>query len=323
MLLGQDLVVGAISLPIDVNVGVCDFGFNFENNAANTYRQTMVNMYGVNVQTCYRALRITDCIQVNAYGSSFENSSIGVLYDYSRTTGTNSSSCNLTNCYFERNGKHVKVTQHGTAISRGISISGCFFESVSTTYISTDAFEDAGSGDYKVDLDGELNSIEACAWSTAPAVADIIVQTGATNNYLGPQNRLAASLTIVDNGTATVNNITPIGASSAATIGGIFRHSVNLRLENAVQLEGLNNAGSAWKDLIQINASDVVTVGAVDVTAQIFASAQPTWFDGATSEFLTTSDGGSGGVASAGAGNKYVELNINGTVYKVLHDGAV
>jgi hypothetical protein len=30
-----------------------------------------------------------------------------------------------------------------------------------------------------------------------------------------------------------------------------------------------------------------------------------------------------GGAGSAGVGNQYVELNINGTVYKILHDGTV
>ena len=38
---------------------------------------------------------------------------------------------------------------------------------------------------------------------------------------------------------------------------------------------------------------------------------------------LAKSDGTTGGAASAGAGNQYVELDINGTVYKVLHDGVI
>jgi hypothetical protein len=40
-------------------------------------------------------------------------------------------------------------------------------------------------------------------------------------------------------------------------------------------------------------------------------------------EHGTVSDGTTGGTGSAGAGNQYVELNINGTTYKVLHDGTV
>jgi hypothetical protein len=39
--------------------------------------------------------------------------------------------------------------------------------------------------------------------------------------------------------------------------------------------------------------------------------------------WIPTSDGDTGGTGSAGAGNQYVELTINGTTYKVLHDGTV
>jgi hypothetical protein len=36
-----------------------------------------------------------------------------------------------------------------------------------------------------------------------------------------------------------------------------------------------------------------------------------------------TSDGTTGGTGSAGAGNQYIKMTINGTTYKVLHDGTV
>lgn len=38
---------------------------------------------------------------------------------------------------------------------------------------------------------------------------------------------------------------------------------------------------------------------------------------------LATSDGTTGGAASAGAGKQYVELVIGGVTYKILHDGTV
>lgn len=47
------------------------------------------------------------------------------------------------------------------------------------------------------------------------------------------------------------------------------------------------------------------------------------FYDGAANHNLAMSDGGTGGTDSAGAGKQYVELEINGTVYKVLHDGTV
>ena len=40
-------------------------------------------------------------------------------------------------------------------------------------------------------------------------------------------------------------------------------------------------------------------------------------------ESFAVSDGTTGGAASAGAGNQYVELKIDGVTYKVLHDGTV
>lgn len=36
-----------------------------------------------------------------------------------------------------------------------------------------------------------------------------------------------------------------------------------------------------------------------------------------------TSDGTTGGTASAGSGNQYIELTIDGVTYKVLHDGTI
>lgn len=45
--------------------------------------------------------------------------------------------------------------------------------------------------------------------------------------------------------------------------------------------------------------------------------------DAGADYFVALSDGDTGGAGSAGAGNQYVELNIGGTTYKVLHDGTV
>jgi hypothetical protein len=41
------------------------------------------------------------------------------------------------------------------------------------------------------------------------------------------------------------------------------------------------------------------------------------------SNYVPVSSGTTGGSGSGGAGNQYVELSINGTVYKMLHDGTV
>lgn len=50
----------------------------------------------------------------------------------------------------------------------------------------------------------------------------------------------------------------------------------------------------------------------------------PRFTDDAGTDFaIAMSSATTGGTGSAGAGNQYVELNINGTTYKVLHDGTV
>lgn len=38
---------------------------------------------------------------------------------------------------------------------------------------------------------------------------------------------------------------------------------------------------------------------------------------------IVVSDGVTGGSGSAGIGKQYVQMEINGTIYKILHDGTV
>lgn len=45
--------------------------------------------------------------------------------------------------------------------------------------------------------------------------------------------------------------------------------------------------------------------------------------DGGTDYAVAASSGTTGGTGSAGAGNQYIEITIEGTTYKVLHDGTV
>jgi len=313
-------IYGVITRP---QIDTCDFGINVENDSTNTYRQTTVQIVGGSVRTCYRALRVDDGVNINAFGTAFENSSIGVYYDYTRTTGTNSASCSLMACYFERNGRHIKITEHGTAISRGIVIQNCYLESVSTTYVSTDSFEDSNSGDYKLDIDGSNHVIVGNHWSSAASVADILIVSGALNNYIGRQGVQASSVALSDSGTGTLNDMTPLTSENDATVNAKFRFSDNIRLENDIALQALNNAGSSWRNLLKITTGDNILVGNSGDSTIVYSSDQPRWFDGANTERICTSDGDTGGSSSAGAGNQYVEININGTVYKVLHDGTV
>jgi hypothetical protein len=45
--------------------------------------------------------------------------------------------------------------------------------------------------------------------------------------------------------------------------------------------------------------------------------------DAGTDQTIIVSDGGTGGSGSAGSGNQYIEMEYQGAVYKILHDGTV
>jgi len=81
--------------------------------------------------------------------------------------------------------------------------------------------------------------------------------------------------------------------------GGV-KDGAHLRFVNGVNNDNVRE-GAFWYDGTNLQ----------------FADSTPTIFD------MAMSDGTTGGAGSAGAGNQYVELNIGGITYKVLHDGTV
>jgi hypothetical protein len=58
-------------------------------------------------------------------------------------------------------------------------------------------------------------------------------------------------------------------------------------------------------------------------TSGITSSVPMKDFSDALTEYTTISSGTTGGTGAAGAGNQYVEIDINGTKYKILHDGTI
>jgi hypothetical protein len=97
--------------------------------------------------------------------------------------------------------------------------------------------------------------------------------------------------------------------------------AVNLELD-AVTVAQLSKTGSIH--LKEKAAGDANSSGFGELWIKNTAPTQ-LWFTGDTGVDLgvAVSDGTTGGAASAGAGNQYVEIEINGTTYKVLHDGTV
>lgn len=88
-----------------------------------------------------------------------------------------------------------------------------------------------------------------------------------------------------------------------------------------------------WKDLFQFPASNNGVTSSL-VTIQdgkgtnlpIQISTTVVNFTGSVQHngsAISSSSGNTGGTGSAGSGNQYVELNIGGTTYKILHDGTV
>jgi hypothetical protein len=100
-------------------------------------------------------------------------------------------------------------------------------------------------------------------------------------------------------------------AKGAGTAGGDGIHiSVGT---NVCRLFACNFISSTEND---INA----TTGSVEVAACVLNSSVS-----GTVVYKNNvgSDGDTGGAGSAGAGNQYIEIEVEGTVYKVLHDGTI
>lgn len=79
-----------------------------------------------------------------------------------------------------------------------------------------------------------------------------------------------------------------------------------------------NLEGTGYTELVV--SGMLIDASVSDITAAALNAASATVEK--VGEFAT-SDGTTGGAASAGAGNQYVELVIGGVTYKVLHDGTV
>lgn len=194
-----------------VFINQCDIGFKMEGNVANTYRQTSQNVMSCGFKTCWRAIHTTDVIGLNVGGvTTIENSSIGLYMTFSRTSGINNTAFSIIGNYFERCGLHIKViSSASTAVSYGGVIFGNFFENVNTTYSDTTAFEDAGSGDHKLDIDGKFCHIGPNSWSTSSTLDEITFSTGSEGCVVEKQGNISGSVGIENQGSKHDFRITP------------------------------------------------------------------------------------------------------------------
>lgn len=121
------------------------------------------------------------------------------------------------------------------------------------------------------------------------------------------------------------------GGSGSASLGiasrfwdNIFTEKVNMVEQAADAANPSDGHGVFWMS----NGSSVLGVADGDIVLRRNKAAGTIHnlvfpHLGAETHYSPASTGATGGSGSAGSGNQYVQLDINGTVYKVLHDGTV
>jgi hypothetical protein len=124
-----------------------------------------------------------------------------------------------------------------------------------------------------------------------------------------------------DSALSSIVNITGAG-SGTHTITGNGKFD-NLIIEDNNIAVANQGAGVARGLLVQLEAARFTNASYHNNNVTDFKTAAATLPSGQDAKYMAISDGDTGGTASAGAGNQYVEIEINGTIYKVLHDGTV
>lgn len=146
---------------------------------------------------------------------------------------------------------------------------------------------------------------------------------GMTLDLLSASQVIAAPLKLTGAGTLSIRDLNlTVNSQAAAFADELCTNGANLSVRNAkIQVPNpLDVSGlSAFAGFVWVQNPEEVRWYANKSNYLEASSGDFTW----NSEYLAVSDGTTGGSASAGSGNQYVELNINGTTYKVLHDGTV
>jgi hypothetical protein len=118
--------------------------------------------------------------------------------------------------------------------------------------------------------------------------------------------------------------ISELNVENNGSSGYLFADDNNTLLEifdggNGAELSW--SAGASNSGDLKIKQASAKSYGILTMT-NVTGGNKTFTFPNATGN-VAVSSGTTGGSGSAGAGNQYVELNIGGTVYKLLHDGTV
>jgi hypothetical protein len=312
---------------------------------------------GIELIANNHATTITDCPFTNGLQGNPDGTDQKPEYAIQVATTTNCSAVTIKNCnfdYWNVNDAHVKVVQS----CKNFSFLGNYIEARAATLvganpsplglslvagqgynISGNRFTGADQSDYGIFV-GDVNGI-----SITGNFFDNLVEAGVDIDaaarkvfFAGNFFRIgklydAADIKSVDGasflfGIGTTNDLRGTLYESGSP-GDLLNTGMVTGMADgdALSVPGLS-AGNEGALIHVANGVSSSTVG--EATCQFFVRDGLVWVRRATDVSnwgswlaLASSNEATGGTGSAGSGNQYVALNINGTVYKVLHDGTV
>jgi hypothetical protein len=182
---------------------------------------------------------------------------------------------------------------------------------------ATFAGDVSAAGDMFIDRDGGT----AAAW----------LNIDATNGYQTGVRLLTAGVKRWEIGTHEASALEDFVLRSYNDAGGGVIETMYITRSNSQvafvgNVVGTNAAGPALLNEAATNANPTVVPNKSDPDTGIAWNAANDLSlvaGAATNIRINSTTGSNGGTGSAGAGNQYVELNINGNRYKLLHDGTI
>jgi len=167
---------------------------------------------------------------------------------------------------------------------------------------------------------GTGNCIDLHPASTGIGIRTVSTAIGATCGSFTTFSSATVPAVIVTSG----NSATASGEALCVVSGNSSAGAV-------IKAESGNSSTGNCLDLITGTSSEVAHINMSGDPTNASSTDGDIWFNGTNLKLnvatavnhIAMSDAGTGGSASAGAGKQYIEINVAGTIYKVLHDGTV
>ncbi len=302
-------------------------------------RDITVNNFvnGINLQACWichidRVLiqACTDGIYVNN-ADNYDDpvNAINIV-------GGEIASCSQAGIHFEQGGGGSFSVNNFNIYGCAIEPSGTYgiwVENVGIQLINLNGvyFEACGDACYRQDTGISAAIFVNCLFdvdNNAATDKGIDITAGVTENITVQSSRFtrmggsSATDGISLGASATVSNLTLISNAWTDSALGIVNDA-------SAAITSINDEerGTRFAENVFIKEKNVATTdqtGWGQFWVKNNTPNRPRYTDDAGTDFwVPVSDGGTGGASSAGVGNQYVELEINGNTYKILHDGTV